>query len=234
MKSEIVVVLCCIFVLLFPSICLSDEVILGKYCYTYGDKESLQEARELTRTLAIRNAIESYRVYLTSTTTVVNFALTNDILQVITSGYLKNIKIVEHKEDGRTICDTVQADVSPAEIEKILKQEVKNRTTRIEAEGIDSNEYLKILSVRGYKEAPYVTVRALKDLPRGDPYLRRKCEDNQQLYIYVDYYDKDGTPMKGERMAVCGLFSGEIRQFVFHGGYGAASNKAWLKKGGWW
>ena len=37
-----------IFVLFLPSIGFADEIIKGHYCYTYGDNESLKEARELT------------------------------------------------------------------------------------------------------------------------------------------------------------------------------------------
>jgi hypothetical protein len=91
----------------------ADDIIHGHYCYTYGDRESLQEAREITRALAIRNAIESYRLFISSTSNIKNFKLTNDLVQVISSGYLKDIKAIGHKEEGRTICDDIEASVSP-------------------------------------------------------------------------------------------------------------------------
>ena len=66
-----------LFLIIFTvSNCYADEIIKGHYCYTYGDNESLKEAKEITRTLAIRNAIESYRVFITSASTVNNFQLT--------------------------------------------------------------------------------------------------------------------------------------------------------------
>ena len=99
----------------------ADETIKGHYCYTYGDKESLKESKDLTRTLAIRNAIESYRVYIESTTNVRNFTLTNDIIQIVSSGYLKNMSVIDHSEEGRTICDTVEFTVSPQELEKVIR-----------------------------------------------------------------------------------------------------------------
>jgi len=98
--------------IIFPSFSFADDIIEGHYCYTYGDSESLKEARELTRTLAIRNAIESYRVFITSTSNVKNFSLTNDRLQIITSGHLRDVKVVYHKEEGKTICDQIQATIS--------------------------------------------------------------------------------------------------------------------------
>ena len=45
-----------LLILLFTCTSQASE-ITGHYCYTYGDKESMQEARTLTRTLAIRNAV---------------------------------------------------------------------------------------------------------------------------------------------------------------------------------
>ncbi len=136
----------------------ADETIKGHYCYTYGDKESLKEAKDVTRTLAIRNAIESYRVYIESTTSVRNFTLTNDIIQIVSSGYLKDMKVVEHKEEGRTICDTVEFTVSPKEIEKVIRQTVKRRTQAVEEKGIDNNGFLKIISIN---ESDYKTIQSV-------------------------------------------------------------------------
>ena len=41
----------------------AEEKIKGHYCYTYGDNESLVEAREFARTMATKNAIESYNIF---------------------------------------------------------------------------------------------------------------------------------------------------------------------------
>lgn len=38
--------------LLYPILSQGEEVINGHYCYTYGDNESLKEAREMTKALA--------------------------------------------------------------------------------------------------------------------------------------------------------------------------------------
>ena len=89
--------------LFFVPICLNAETIKGHYCYTYGDNETLIEAKELTKSLAIRNAIESYEIYLTSSTKVTDFKLTNDIIQVLSSGYLNNVRMLEHTENNRRL-----------------------------------------------------------------------------------------------------------------------------------
>jgi hypothetical protein len=119
-KSILLIIL--VILILFPTFCLPSETITGHYCYTYGDKESLQEAKEIVRTLAIRNAIEIYRVYVESTTRVTNFTLTNDLVQILGSGYLKNLKVIEHTEEGRTICERISGIVEPKDIEKVIEK----------------------------------------------------------------------------------------------------------------
>ncbi len=98
-----------------PSFALADEVIEGHYCYTYGDNESLIQARGITRSLAIRDAIESYNIFIQSITKVRDFKLTDDLVKTISAGHLKEIKVLEHSENNRTICDTIQASVNPKE-----------------------------------------------------------------------------------------------------------------------
>lgn len=186
-----------LFSLIFPStFCFADDVIRGYSCYTYGDKESLLQAREITRSLAIRNAIESYRVFIASTGTVKNFQLTNDFIRLISAGYLKDIRIIEHKEGGRTICEKIQCTVSPQEIENILK-EYAQRIRETELLGVDNNGYLQILQVgitkKAYqpkeeKEYPVFFVRV--------KVLKRPINPSEDIYfkICIDYQDDLGEP----------------------------------------
>lgn len=41
--------------------------ITGEFNYNYGDNESLIEAKHICYTMALRNAIETYQVFITST-----------------------------------------------------------------------------------------------------------------------------------------------------------------------
>lgn len=177
---------------------LADDVILGHSCYTYGDKESLLEARETTRALAIRNAIESYRVFIMSATAVKNFQLRNDLIQMISVGYLKDFKIIEHKEEGRTICEKIQCAVSPQEIEKAIKELARQRLEETEELGLDNNGYLKILKVgisrkvpgnKGEEEYPTYFVK-LK-------VLKRPINPSDDIYfkICMDHYNEAGEPV---------------------------------------
>jgi hypothetical protein len=72
---------------------------------------------------------------------------------MISSGYLKDIKVIEHKEEGRTICETIKAMISPQAVENIIKQ-ARGQTEKLEEKGVANNGYLKILNVREKKFAP--------------------------------------------------------------------------------
>lgn len=200
------------------------ETVQGHYCYTYGDKESLMEAKALTRTLAIRNAIESYRAHLTSTTNVKDFVLTNDIIQMISSGYMKNIEVIEHKEEGRTICEMIQANVSPEVIENVIKREVGRRTKKIEERGIDNNGYLKILSsYRNYSQYAHsvdVIVRALKHINDG----------SYSSTVFIECFDSNGNPIKGKSHSFSKLYLHQMSQTNFDIPVNTVSYKLWLGK----
>jgi hypothetical protein len=208
-------------------------MIRGHYCYTFGDSEGLKEARELARTLAIRNAIESYRVFVDASTNVTNFTTSHDLIQILSAGQLKNITVESHTEKDRTICDIVTAKVSPAEFEKTLKREATKLTKKIESTGIASNRCIKILSIKGTpsKYAPndgkfhYIHV-VFKTLER--------CHaSDSQSKIFIDYIDEDGSPLGGAKLRANGgsgdpLEKGEIREATFVSDTGVASYRVWL------
>lgn len=237
MHKSIYVIFLTLFIL-FPSLCMSsEEIIKGHYCYTYGDKESLKEAKDLTRTLAVRNAIESYRVYIESTTTVRNFTLTNDIVQIVSSGYLKKMRVVDHSEEGRTICDTVEFTVSPQDVEKVIKREIGRRTQKIEEKGIDNNGYIKIISV---------TEGEPKKNKDGDEYrsihvrakiLRKVDRSDDHLMIFMTKYNSEGEEISTDRerifflrpYEISVLYPGEVVEYYgFEKWESTKSYKIWL------
>lgn len=115
-----------VLLLIWISFIFAQDKIQGSYTYTYGDKESLVEARQTCKDLAVRDAIESYYVFIQSSTGVENFQTKEDIIQSIAAGYLKDLNIVEQKEEGRTITMVVEATVMPDEVERLV-QELANR-----------------------------------------------------------------------------------------------------------
>ena len=113
---------CLVFLCAWASFALAQDTIRGTYSYTYGDKESLVEARSTCKDLALREAIESYYIFVESSTDVENFQLKEDIIKSITAGYVKNVQIVEQNEEGRTITMTVEASVDPDEVKALVAQ----------------------------------------------------------------------------------------------------------------
>jgi hypothetical protein len=213
----------------------ADETIRGHYCYTYGDSESLKEARELTRTLAIRNAIESYSVFVEASTKVSNFSTSNDLIQMLSSGQLKNINVESHTEKDRTICDIVSAKVSPSEFGKAIKREVIKISKKVESVGIASNRCLKILSVKG-EQGKYKGVDVKVVIKANNKCVMRSL----QSIVFVDYFDANGEPYTGAKKEVSGysellatqvpLEKGEIRSITFEGfhNYKQGSYRVWL------
>lgn len=103
--------------------------VVGEESYTYGDNESLVAAKETARRLAIRRAIESYKVFVDSTSSVSDFRIVSDLVDTIAAGYLHDLK-VEHSETGRTIHVKVRAYVVPSEIKGVLDKELQRPPVR--------------------------------------------------------------------------------------------------------
>ncbi len=162
-----------LFILISAVNTIADDTIQGKYCYTHGDNESLVAAKELTRTLAIRNAIENYQTYVVATSGIKNFTLTNDIVMTLSSGYLKNIKSTGDSISGRTVCESVTASVNPEEIGATIKRESLSRSRQIEEKGVDNNGTMKILRTFRVKDSLYVVYEILKADPQRKAFTTR-------------------------------------------------------------
>jgi len=108
------------------------KIISGEYCYTYGDNESLVEAKKKARELAIRDAIESNEIYLESIKVLKNLLLEVDVVKTISSGVIKAIKVVNKSIEGKTICYKIKAKINPQDVERIIKEKLKryNKSTQ--------------------------------------------------------------------------------------------------------
>jgi len=182
-----------------------------QYTYTYGDNESLLEAKSLCYSMAIRNAIESFRVYVLATSEVQNYHLKNDLIQMISSGYLEDTKIIEEDVVGQKVHYIIEAYLCPSKIERIIKQKIAKINNDYEV--IDSNRYLKIVGVTERNSEIKVTYKVLEEWG-GDyeetmkafrsginTYKREldKVEDIGKKYrIMIDYFDEDGNPVGGD------------------------------------
>lgn len=101
---------------------LAQDTIQGSYSYTYGDLESLVEARQTCKDLALRAAIESYYIFVESSTEVENFQLKDDLVRSMSAGYAKDVKIIEQTEEGRTITISLEATVNSDEVKALVDE----------------------------------------------------------------------------------------------------------------
>jgi tetratricopeptide (TPR) repeat protein len=189
---------------LFASISANaDDLIRGKYCYTYGDSESLKDARDITKTLAIKNALESYKVFVPSTTKINNFTLTDDMVQTLSAGYLRDVKVLHHSENGRTICDTVTATVKPRDIEVFIEQEAtKRQNVSVTSADNDQNKALQERCIDTRKEPkPVVDVTieemkaeliVQKEIDKADKYAKSgELDEALRTYSFALLLSKD-------------------------------------------
>ena len=110
----------------FPSIVLATRAqIHADYCYQYGDSESLMVAKEISYAMALRKAIEQYRTFVASTSTVEDFQLKEDLIQTIASGYVEDIQIIKQDVRGRTVCTELIGYVDPDAVESLVSRKIQ-------------------------------------------------------------------------------------------------------------
>lgn len=105
----------------------AQDTIQGMYSYTYGDNESLVEARQTCKKLALRDAIESYYLFIESSTTVENAQVKEDLIEAIAAGYLSEVQVIEQNESGRTISMTVTATVQGDDVQKLVASHTEKK-----------------------------------------------------------------------------------------------------------
>lgn len=121
---------CLIAICMISSAAFSQDIINGSYSYTFGDSESLVEARQTCKDLAIREAIESYYIFVESSTEVETFQMKEDIIQSIAAGFLKNVNITAQNEEGRTISMTVEASVMADDVKQLVQKLMEKRESK--------------------------------------------------------------------------------------------------------
>ncbi|MBW1768899.1 MAG: AMIN domain-containing protein [Deltaproteobacteria bacterium] len=224
-------------IVLFPCTGLPQELIKGHYCYTYGHGESLEEARELTRTLAIRNAIETHIGFAEAFSASLDFKSTNDIIQIISSGYLMDIKVIDHAEEGKTICETIEAKIPIEVLKKVVRMEVRKRSKKVEEVGIDNNGYLKILRVVKQTDRYGFHLMAIVKVlrPTGSLHLPSQRNGRPFFKVIMDTFDSKGFPLGSQSNFIheseVEMLPGEMKTLFFYVPLYTKTFKAWLVGG---
>jgi len=177
--------------------------VFGDYSYVYGDSETLLEAKNICYSMAIREAIESNSIFISSTSFVTHSQL-NDLIQTISSGYLQELKIVEEKIEGRNVYYKVEAYVEP----DVIKA------------SIGRNDIIKVLSVKKQFRSDGDQVVSV---------VYKQVKPYTQTEIMIDWLDSDDIPIGGEKgITEKRLRKNEIRKVQFYIPLGAFSYRVWL------
>ena len=189
--------------------------ISGKYCYQYGDSESLMIAKEISYAMALRKAIETYKTFVTSTSIIEDFQMKKDLIETIASGYVDNVKVINQDVQGRTVCTSLVGYVNPDAVKSIISRKVEKikHPKKSESTVVAEGKYIRILNYKRIGNEVSILYQAKKGL-----------YSNYERTIMINCFDKDGYPMEGRKVyAESGLYAGEIRRLTVRTPSGTAS-----------
>ena len=203
--------------------------ISGKYCYQYGDSESLMIAKEISYAMALRKAIETYKTFISSTSIVKDFKLKKDLIETIASGYVDNVKVINQDVQGRIVCTSLVGYVNPDAVKSIISRKVEKikhpekRESTVVAEG----KYIRILNYKRIDNevSMFDNEVSMFGYQISILYQAKKNLDSvSQRTIMINCFDKDGYPMEGNKvLAEYSLYAGEIRRLTVRVHSGTAS-----------
>ncbi len=218
---------------LLPSLSGAETPIQGRGCVSYGKDRTLDEARLLVRGVAIRMAIESTGV-LDPALEMGPPELVADIVQILRSGHIREIRVLEHEEAEPSVCQTVEVLADLDDMRRAVTREIERRTEREPDLGLGDNACLKILAVEqdedryGRRVTAVVSVkRATGPLHTPEVRLQKPC-----FKVCIDYLGPGGVPAGGDALFVDdsaeGMVRGEMRTLSFHIPARVQSYRLWL------
>lgn len=195
------------------------EVVTGKACYRYSDNESLTTAREIALSMAKRDALEGNSVFVESTSNVENMTLKNDLITNLTTGYLKNLKVLEETEDFglREICRTVQAEVEPVEFKQQITARIRQFTDlNKDRTGLPRGEFLRVVNAWAANNR----LNVIAEMHSYSGLAKRQRKNGYpapevKLDVKVTFYDSEGYPAGQERNEKSYSDVGDINRHVF-------------------
>ena len=163
----------------------SREAVQGKACYSYGDEETPSMAKSKAEARARERAVSGYRVWVESSSKVMNFQLQEDLIQTISAGMLHKVSIDKEVWDGRKICIEISAEIDPQEIDTEVRrrqgqQEVKDE---LDSEAFNPDPAFGLRIWLNKADGRFV---------EGD-YLIIKVKADRDAYLKLDYFQANGT-----------------------------------------
>jgi len=163
----------------------ASEVVEGSGCYSYGDQETPQQGSKKAMILARRSAVENYRVFVKSESSVKDFQMVEDVITEVSSGMLSHVKITKREENGRNLCLYISANIDPEPMEALIKQKIE--AGKIAVDGL--SEELNPPSAFGLK--------VWTNKPTGRYFegesLVISVKSDRSGYLRLDYFQADHT-----------------------------------------
>jgi hypothetical protein len=103
------------------------EVFFGEFSYTYGDNESLTQAKEICKRSALKNALESAMVYVSSEVRVNSGRLEKLDLYSLSEGCITNVTVLNERVEGRNIYCRIQGAVDLSLLDKRTQELLQKR-----------------------------------------------------------------------------------------------------------
>ena len=175
-------------ILLSLSFAQERVMLEGAYKYKWGDNETVLEAESLCYNMALRNMVESYQIFVASTTDLQNYEVRNDLIQTLSAGYLEDLTVVEKNIDKEKneAYYKLRAYVQPVEFKRVLQQEVKRKLNIYKPQPVKENEYFAILKQWELRNGELCFIVQYK-------------QDGSFGYEYeITYYNSEGFPLEGE------------------------------------
>ncbi|MBT6471016.1 MAG: outer membrane protein assembly factor BamE [Candidatus Marinimicrobia bacterium] len=198
-------------ILLFCLSCALGQgrtLIEGEAEYNFSDRETLIEAKSLCYNMALRNAVESYQIFVSSMSDVRNMQLRNDIIQTLSTGYLEDLTVVDERIDknNNIIYYKLKAYIQPESFKKALKQEVARKVNFSRSAAITENDKIRILKISKESRTRIEFI-----------YQTKKEMGTSRQVINITYYGSDGIPVGGETKTIgYRLGANEVRNDYFY------------------
>ncbi len=167
---------------------VGTELVVGEFSYTYGDNETLTQAKEVCRKNAVRRAAEAAMVYISSKTRVNAGVLQSSDIFSLSEGCLTDLQTLQEAVNGREVYCRVQANVDVSSFEKRLEEVIEGYRIEPEKKVMISFYEANIDADAGYgaddfsKPAPDAYIE-VKDKNGNRVFYSGECFLNKRKYL---------------------------------------------------
>jgi hypothetical protein len=180
--------------------------ITGDYRYKVHATEQTAEAKDLACKEALHQAVVNSALYREQTASIVDSALLHDVANTLATRHVQDQQILEQSEHARIVFCRVKGYLPAVESARAIRTQLDGGPAP--AEGLDQNRVLRLLSVK--EETPGVLSIQYQALKRLDWVTTHYPGGLRDIaHIMVDFYDKEGLLLYGQRFEAWRTITGE-------------------------